>query len=161
MELTLEDLTIDLNKIDIADILSCWSWTLADIAMDTVFIISCLGDIFFIGEDKGIYWLQCDCGDLSKIAENRDEFADKLSDYEYYENIFLPELVIKLKNAGKALKENQIYSYKKMPVLGGEYTVDNIESTDISVHFSLSGQICERIKNLPDSTKPNIVAFKD
>jgi hypothetical protein len=160
MELTLEDLTIDLNKIDVADILSCWSWALADVDMDTVFIVSCLGDIFFIGEDKGVYWLQCDCGDLSKIAEDRDEFADKLSDCEYYENIFLPELVIQLKNAGKTLKENQIYSYKVMPVLGGEYSVDNIEPIDISVHFSLSGQICEQIKDLPNETEVNIVVKK-
>jgi hypothetical protein len=34
--------------------------------------------------------------------------------------------------------------------------VENIEPTDVSVHFAFTGQICEQIKNLPDGTKVNI-----
>ena len=54
------------------------------------------------------------------------------------------------------LKGNEVYSYKKLPVIGGEYSVDNMEPTDMSVHFAFSGQICEQIKDLPDGTKVNI-----
>jgi Domain of unknown function (DUF1851) len=43
-----------------------------------------------------------------------------------------------------------------MPMLGGEYSVENIEPVDISVHFALAGQICEQIKDLPDGTKVRI-----
>ncbi|MFH5972291.1 T6SS immunity protein Tdi1 domain-containing protein, partial [Clostridium perfringens] len=62
----------------------------------------------------------------------------------------------KLITAGKTLKENEVYSYKKLPVIGGAYSIDNIDPTDMSVHFAFSGQICEQIKDLPDGTKVNI-----
>ena len=32
---------------------------------------------------------------------------------------------------GKILKETEVYSYKNPPVLGGDYSIDNIEPTDI------------------------------
>jgi hypothetical protein len=155
MTLTLRELTKDINSIDIPDILSCWHWLIGDIT--AVHTISVLGDIFLIGKDKGIYWLQSDCGKLSKIADNNAKFEKKLSDEAEYDEWFLPQLVEKLIDAGKILKENEVYSYNKLPVIGGEYSVENIEPTDMSVHFAFSGQICEQIKNLPDGTKVNIV----
>ncbi len=72
------------------------------------------------------------------------------------DNWFLPLLIEKLLIAGKTLKENEVYSYLKIPVIGGEYSVDNIEPTDISVHFAFCGQICEQIKDLLNGTKVSI-----
>jgi hypothetical protein len=65
-------------------------------------------------------------------------------------------LVEQLITAGKTLKESEVYSFKQMPVIGGEYSVDNIEPTDMSVHFAFTGQISEQIKDLPDGTKVNV-----
>lgn len=41
-------------------------------------------------------------------------------------------------------------------VLGGDYSIENIDPVDISVHFAFTGQICEQISGLPDGTKFNI-----
>jgi hypothetical protein len=43
-----------------------------------------------------------------------------------------------------------------MAVLGGTYDIDNFLPTDMSVHFTFTGQICEQIKELPHGTKINI-----
>ena len=51
------------------------------------------------------------------------------------------------------LAEGQIYSYKTPPVLGGEYSTDNLEPTGIAVHFSVLGQIHRQVKDLPPGTK--------
>lgn len=154
MTLSLDQLTKDITNIDIEDILSCWQWRVTD--MKAVVTISCLGDIFLLGHDDNIYWLQTDTGDLTKIANSLEQYHQLLNEEENIDNWFLPLLVGKLKAAGKTLKENEVYSYKKLPVIGGEYSVDNIDPTDMSVHFSFSGQICEKIKDLPDGTKVNI-----
>jgi hypothetical protein len=69
---------------------------------------------------------------------------------------FLSPLIEKLKESGKILRDNEVYSFKVMPMLGGEYSVENIEPVDISVHFAFAGQICEQIKDLPDGTKVSI-----
>lgn len=158
MTLTLEQLTKDITNVDIEDILSCWQWRVA--GMKAVVTISCLGDIFLLGNDDNIYWLQTDAGDLTKIANSLEQYQQFLNDEEKIDNWFLPLLVEKLLTADKILKVNEVYSYKKLPVIGGEYSVDNIEPTDMSVHFAFSGQICEQIKDLPDGTKVNIKVEK-
>jgi hypothetical protein len=158
MILTLQKLIKDNTTIDFEDIFSCWQWRLKD--MKSVVLITCLGDVFLIGNDNAIYWLQTDSGDLTKVADDLEQFQLSLSDQEKIDNWLLPLLVEKLLNAGKTLKQNEVYSYKKLPVIGGEYSIDNIEPTDMSVHFAFSGQICEQIKNLPDGTNVNITLKK-
>jgi len=158
MNLSLEHLIKEIDTVDIADITSSWQWCLGN--MHAVVTISCLGDMFLIGDDNAVYWLQTDRGKLSKVAENFEEYQKFLSYSEKTDDWFLPSLVEKLLNADKTLKPNQVYSYKMLPVLGGEYTVENIEPVDMSVHFSFSGQICEQIKDLPDGTKVNFNFIK-
>ncbi|MEJ1938219.1 DUF1851 domain-containing protein, partial [Nostoc sp. NIES-2111] len=137
-----------------SDILSCWRWKVYD--MQAVITVSLLGDIFLMGNDSKIYWLQTDTGEMTQIAESYEQYQDFLNDDENIENWFTRVLVEKLIAEGKVLKENEVYSYKKIPVLGGAYSVENISPTDLSVHFAFSGQICEQIKDLPDGTKVNI-----
>ena len=154
MTLTINQLTKDISSVDIEDILSCWTWKTAD--MKAVAAISVLGDLFLVGNDNAVYWLQTDGGELTRAADDIHQFEQFLGDEEKVDNWFLPLLVEQLITAGKTLKENEVYSFKKLPVIGGEYSVDNIEPTDMSVHFTFTGQICEQIKNLPDGTKVNI-----
>ena len=158
MTLTFQDLAKDITNIDVEDILSCWQWKVAD--MKAICTISCLGDMFFIGQDDGVYWLQTDHGELSKVAEDFQQFKEFLTDEDKIDTWFLPSLVEELIIAGKILKENEVYSYTKLPVIGGEYCVDNIIPTDISVHFALTGQIFEQIRDLPDGTNVSIKVKK-
>ncbi len=154
--MTLEEqgLTKDISSIDVEEILSCWQWRIGE--MQTIIAISCLGDLFLLGKDKAVYWLQTDSGDLTKIADNIEQYQEFLTDQVNTDNWFLPLLIIKLLNAGKTLKANEVYSYKKLPVIGGKYTIDNIEPSDMSIHFAFSGQICEQIKDLPEGSKVTI-----
>ena len=154
MTLTFKNLTKDITSVDIEDVLSCWRWCVADIK--AIAVMTYLGDLFLVGKDNAIYWLQTNNGRLTKVAEDLQQFERYLNDEDKVGNWFLPLLVEKLVTAGKTLKENEVYSYKKSPVIGGEYSEDNIEPTDISVHFAFSGQICEQIKDLPEGTKVNI-----
>ena len=112
---------------------------------------------FCARQDGGVYWLATDHGSLTKIADDVKSFEELLNNDDNIDNWFLPSLIEELAIAGQFLEQDQVYSFKKLPVLGGAYAVDNIEPIDISVHFALTGQICEKIKNLPDGTK---VSFK-
>jgi hypothetical protein len=140
MNRTVNQLTKDITNIDIEDILSCWMWKVTD--MKAVAVMSVLGDLFLVGKDDAVYWLQTDNGDLTKVAEDLAQFEQYLNDEEKIDLWFLPLLVAKLITSGKILNENEVYSYKKLPVIGGEYSVENIDPADISVHFAFSGQIC-------------------
>lgn len=156
--MNIASVTIDFQDVNIEDIFSDWQWRVPD--QKGLIFISKLGDIFLLGADDGVYWLQTDSGDLDKIADSLEQFENLLTQYENFDNWFLPGLIEKLEQAGKTLGPNQVYSYMRLPVIGGEYSINNIKPTDISVHFAFSGQICEQIQNLPDGTKVNITFKK-
>lgn len=152
--LTFQELIKDTNKVDLEDICSAWQWCLTN--QKAVALISCVGDMFLIGKDNTINWLDTGSGQLKQIADNIEQFEALLDNEENVDNWFLATLVEELIKSGKTLKENEVYSFRQMPVLGGDYSIGNLEPTDISVHFSLTGQIAEKIKDLPDGTTVNI-----
>lgn len=115
-------------------------------------IVSKTGDLFYQAHDDSIYWLATDTGAITKVAINTEEFNLLLKAGDNIDNWFLPLLVEQLVSDGKLLQGNQVYSYKKLPILGGEYAIENIESTDACVHFALTGQICEQVSKLADGT---------
>jgi len=158
MSFQLDDLIVNPENFNIEDIFSSWQWRLQD--QKGLVFISKLGDMFLLGEDDAVYWLQTDSGDLTKIANTLSHLEQLLTEDENLDNWFLPSLIDQLEAAGKILKPNEVYSYKKLPVIGGEYSIENIEPIDASVHFAFSGQICEQIQNLPDGTKVNITFKK-
>ena len=154
MNLLLDDLTINISHIDYSDLMHSWHWLLPDVKQ--ILLISKMGDMFLSANNGFIYWLATDDGSLKKIADTKAQFEQSLMDDDNVDNWFLPSFVTELIAAGKLLGEKQVYSFKKLPIIGGEYTVDNIDPTDISVHFTLTGVIHEQIKDLPDGTKVQI-----
>lgn len=148
------DCAKNLANIDTTDLLSRWEWCTGDIT--SIVLVTLLGDAFLLGDDGEVYWLQTDSGDLTEVADSMEEFNEMLDDEETFEEWFLTPVLEELLDAGKTLKENEVYSYKVLPVLGGDYTVDNIEPVDIRVHFDTTGKICEQIQDLPDGTEVDI-----
>jgi hypothetical protein len=70
-------------------------------------------------------------------------------------------LVDRCVNAGITLAEGQCYGYRIRPLLGGEYTPENIYPTDIAQYCSLLADMYRQIKDLPDGTKVRIVVDRD
>ena len=111
----------------------------------------------FIADKTGkVYWLEIGGGELNLIAGTNQEFNDKLKDIDHVNEWFLIELTTELKNSTKKLKDGQLYSYKKLPIIGGDYTVDNFAPRDIEEHFGYTGRIHKQIKDLPDGTRVKI-----
>ncbi|WP_074539531.1 DUF1851 domain-containing protein [Cellulophaga baltica] len=156
MKITWNDLKVDFSHIDQNRLTESWSWL---IGMDkTPVLISSIGDLFLRDKNGICYWLNVGEGIIEKVADNVDEFKAKLKDNEQVDDWFLIGLVEKLKESGLELSDKNLYGFKKLPVLGGEYEPENFELTDIEVHFELAGQIHKKIKDLPDGTKVNITA---
>ena len=155
MDIRINNLIVDIQDIERKAFLDAWEWCINGME---VFIISKIGDMFLIGQDKAIYWLAIDRGGvLTKIANDKIDFEQLLNNTDNLDNWFLPGLVEQFIAAGIRLGKNEVYSFKLLPVLGGEYSINNIESCDINVHFDLAGQICKQIKDLHDGTKVKIV----
>jgi hypothetical protein len=154
MKITWDDLKVNIANIDSNSLLESWYWLIGN--DKTPILVSSIGDIFLTDKSGKCFWLNVGEGIFEEVAENVEEFKEKLNDNEIVNEWFLVELVAELKKSGMELEENKLYGYKKIPILGGEYVPENFELTDIEVHFELCGQIHKHVKDLPNGTKINI-----
>jgi hypothetical protein len=122
-------------------------------------MVSSVGDLFLRDSNNSIYWLNTGNGTLTEVADGIEKFKEKLQDQDVVSDWFLVDLIAALKAEGMTLKTGQVYSYKKLIILGGDYSPENFEPTDIEVHFSFAGQIHQQVKDLPPGAKINSVKF--
>lgn len=158
--MTLDDLTVNFTHLVREEILSDWKWLIGDKKLPILLAAS--GDAFLQDLENGsIYWLDVGGGELRKIAQNQEEFSRQLQSKDHVIEYLAVHMVGDLIQSGKSLAEGQIYSLKTPYVLGGEYRLDNIEASDIEVHFSVLGQIHQQVSNLPEGTPVNSVKINE
>jgi hypothetical protein len=150
--MTLSDLTVGFGDIDRSSLLADWSW-LVSVSKSPI-LLTASGDAFLKDADDGsIHLLDVAGGTLSQIASSFDEFKSQLTDKGFVGDRFAVQMAGELIKAGVVLGPRQVYSFKIPPVLGGKHCLENIEPTDIEVHFSLSGQVHEKVRGLPPGTR--------
>jgi hypothetical protein len=69
----------------------------------------------------------------------------------------LMTLIDRCVSAGMVLADNQCYGYKIPPILGGKYTLENLEPTDRSIHYSFLADIYRQTRDLPNGAKVRVV----
>ncbi|MBT1702291.1 T6SS immunity protein Tdi1 domain-containing protein [Chryseosolibacter indicus] len=157
MTITWDDLTVKFDEYSSDRLLHDWTWL---IGTDKILVlVSSIGDMFLRDGTDKVYWLNSGDGTLTQVAESVDDFKTKLQDPKVVQDWFLVGLISSLKEEGHKLQSAQVYSYKKLIVLGGDYSTDNFEPTDIEVHFSFAGQIHQQVKDLPPGTKIKAIKF--
>ena len=151
MKITWNELTVDFQKQGTDDLLSDWRWLVGESMQ--LLVVSSLGDMFLADIDGHVFWLDSGAGQLQQVAETSAEFKRLMQQREKADQWFIPQLVGELMAGGVRLAPGQCYSYKKPPILGGEIEPGNFEPCDLSVHFSVLGQLHRQIKDLPPGTK--------
>jgi len=156
--MTLDDLTVNFKHLNRETILEDWEWLIGKSKQPILLAAS--GNAFLQDtEDGTVHILDVAANQVGLVAESIDEFKNLLSDRDFVGKYLNVQLVGELRLNGIILKLGQIYSFIKPPVLGGQYHLDNIEVTDIEVHFSLNGQIGRQIKDLTPGTPIKSIAL--
>ncbi len=143
----LRDYLIDQKDKDWPELLSEWMPALPE--KFTIWLVNCLGDVFFVLEDGSVHMLDIGSGEVARLANSREEFGEKIGQGDNAENWLLISLVDQCVAAGMRLGPEECYGFKVPPVLGGKYEPSNLEPTDLAIHYSLLGQIHEQTKDLP------------
>jgi len=160
MPITMNDLTISPEGVDMANLLDDWKWAMPE-GMRPV-LITAVGDVFAQGESGAVYFIDAVEGKVSSVAEDGSTFQELLSDKQFVTEYLFPARIVQFREVGMTLGPQQVYSHKKPLVLGGEDSADNVEVTDVSVHVSILGQIHRQVKDLPAGTSiENVKLNKD
>lgn len=148
------DYLIDQEGKDWNSLISGWSFLLP--SSFTIWMVNLLGDLIIVSENGEVSFVDVGIGTSEVIAKSRDEFIEIVDHDDNADNWFAIPLVDECKSIGKYLSNNECYSFKVPPILGGEFKPDNVEPTDLSVHYHLLSQIHNQTKDLPDGTKVKI-----
>ena len=159
MRITWNELTVNFQTHTEEDLLEEWRWLLGDSMQ--LCLVSSMGDMFLGNAEGQIFWLDAGTGQLQQVAESQPEFQQLMQRPENANQWFMPQLVGDLISSGVCLGPGQCYSYKKPPVLGGKIEPGNFEPTDLSVHFSILGQIHRQVKDLPPGTEISNIDIKE
>lgn len=155
MSIQLTDYLIDQDGIDWSASLQSWNWLLP--ASFTLWMVNRFADLFVVLADGQVHMLDIGAGTLDKVADSRGEFCSLMHlDDNANEWLMIP-LVDQLVAAGTLLRPQQCYAFKRLPILGGEYTTANFAPLLISDYLACMGEVHEQMRDLPDGSR---VVFK-
>ena len=132
------------------NLLDEWRWLVGD--DKRVFAVSLSGDVFIEDKDGVVFWLDCGCARLAKIADARQEFYHLTTDPANAETWFMVDHIHSLELSGNILGPGQCYGFKIPPILGGRYDSANRTAIDLKEHISFLGSLYGKVRELPDGT---------
>lgn len=144
-------MTVNFDHLERNKLVEDWVWLVGKTALPI--LITSVGDIFLQEASGEVYWLITGSAGYSIVAKSMEEFKEKLNNEDLVNEWFLVNLVYDLKESGLIFQPGSLYGFKKLPVLGGAYIIENFAITDIEVYFAISGQMNFNIKDLPDGTQ--------
>jgi hypothetical protein len=151
----LTDYLIEQQGKDWADLLSDWIPPLPD--SFTVWMVNLFGDVFALFEDGSVHMLDPGLGTLDRVAESRDQFCELVDRDNNANNWLMIPLVDACRCAGLALSQHQCFHFKIPPLLGGDYSVDNVAPIALREYYSAMAELCRQAEDLPNGTKVELV----
>jgi hypothetical protein len=150
----INDYLLERGDSDWEALLADWHWILPP--RFTLWLANRYGDLFLVPEDGSVCMLDVGAGTLKRVAADREEFAALMRQPGYAAEWLMMPLVDQCVAAGLDLPAGHCYGFKKPPVLGGEYSVDNTELVDLYTHYSVLGQLHAQIwESQPRETPPD------
>ena len=117
------------------------------------------GDTFFVDDAGAVHMLERGATTVQAIAPSEEEFRSAITDDS--EGWQLRPLADRCRSAGKILDEGQCYAFSILPVLGGEYDVENVWVAPWREWFALTADIYNQLKDVPDGTPVRLNVAKN
>ena len=158
MPITMNDLTISPKGIDFETLLSEWEWAMPEPLRPV--LLTAMGDAFAQGESGAVYFVDMVEGQIRPVADDGASFQQLLKNTQFVTEHMFPSRIVEFRNAGMTLQPKHVYSHKHLLVLGGSDDLENVETTDVSVHISIHGQVHQQVKDLPEGTPISKIKIK-
>ena len=157
--MNLQDYLLDSAGLRWSELLREWHWLLPPEI--SVWFATKAGDVFITLPDATIHMLDVGAGTLTKVAQNRGDFAFKADEPGVGEDWLMSPIVDQLVSQGVILEPGQCYSFRTLPTLGGTYGPENRMPFPIREHFGAWGSVQGQIAKLPDGTQVEIKPVDD
>ena len=114
-----------------------------------IFAANLFADVFLMDTSGHVHMLELATGKLSRIATSQAEFRSRLA--ERGGAWLLRPLVDHCRASGKRVVAGRCYGYTISPIFKeGRYEADNVWVSPLREWLSLSSELHERLRRLPD-----------
>ena len=103
--------------------------------------------------DGSMHFLDVISGEVERVADDEAAFEEAVSSPANADRWLMREVVEGQAALGMMPGTDECLSFKIPPAIGGQLTPENLETCNVPVHFSISGQIHRQIKDFPAGTK--------
>lgn len=129
---------------------SAWGWT----GLDPVEIIATnsFGNLIIRATDGGFWRICPEEWMCQQIADSPDAYAALSHDEDFQADWEMEGLVELAQETLGPLTDGQCYCLKLPGIVGGDYEASNLGSISIDELIAFSGNMAERVKDLPEGT---------
>lgn len=159
MAISVADYLIEPSGIEWSSVLAPWSWLLPP--QFTLWLVSRFADLFLVLPDGTVHILDVGAGTLTKLADSRHEFCTRIDEVDHANQWFMIPFVDDMIAAGTVLSSGQCYAFKMPPVLGGEYTVENVGVLPVWDYLGAYGAIHEQLQDVPDGSQVTLKVISE
>jgi hypothetical protein len=143
--MNIDDYLIDQSGRDWVAMLSGWAEILP--ASFTVWLVNRFGDVVVVLDDESVHLLDIGVGTFARVAGSRKRFAELMNISKNANNRLAIPLVDRCVAAGLVPGPNQCFGYKIPPLLGGEYSVENVTTGDLAENYAVLAEVWRRTKD--------------
>ena len=115
---------------------------------------SLFGDPFLVDGTGAVHMLDRGGCSVERIATSEEEFWQKIQDDE--QGWLLRPLADECQRDGKTLSNGQCYAFTTPPILGGDYSADNVWVAPWKEWFSFTSDLFKQIESLPDGSAASL-----
>lgn len=123
-----------------------------------ILAINLFADVFVADSHGHIHKLETSHGKIRRIANSEADFQNRCSDVNSEESgdWLLKKLVDQCRDCGLVPRSGQCYAFTILPILGGEYDVENIYVGSFNERINFLSYMYCQLKDLPDGTQVSI-----
>ena len=140
--MNIHDYLIDPRGKDWHKLLAYWSPPLPPDA--AVWLVNRLGEVLFATTDGAIHRLVVGTGAVERLAPDRTTMARLLDVRENADAWLRIGLVDGCRRAGMQLTPDECFGFKVPPALLGEYSVSNLQPTNLYSHYSWLSHLAKK-----------------
>ena len=137
MELSISELLIHSSHYEREHVFASWGWRIGPDAEQIV--VTTLGHVFFQAADGGLAFLDTWLGDVTRVADDFQEFRALLDgDSGFQDDYLRVDVIGDLLAAGLRLKPGECFSPFVSPGVGGSLNPDNFRALLLKLHLHTS-----------------------
>lgn len=132
------------SEEEIKDMLPQWSWLVP--SASTPLLLSVFGDWLLGNSDGSLSVLSVLEGTFEQVAQNSDEYNELNKSSEWCDEIFISSWFPIAMENGISPREGECIGWQIHPIIGGEFSPDNLKIFSMSVYQSLMSQLHAKVQ---------------